>query len=311
MYQKTIAQSVSCSGVGVHSGVPISITLRPAPDNFGICFQRTDLKDASEKEARIKACSENIADTAFCTKLINEFGNSISTVEHLMAAFAGNGITNALVEVDGPELPIMDGSAAPFLFLIECAGVKVQASQAKYIKVLKEIRVETDYGFAMLSPGDSFDAEASLDFASRSSMKTQSFKGKDLYQRFKKELARARTFGFYADAEKLKAAGLAKGASLDNAVVFDEGSVLNPEGLRFENECARHKILDMIGDFYLAGAPLKATFKGKNFGHTLNADLLKALLSDTTAWEMVYETKVEETSSYSVQEDTLPRPAVA
>ena len=312
MYQTTLAQSVSCSGVGVHSGAPVSLTLRPAPEHHGICFQRTDIPNISLKEATIPADWSLVDHGDFCTKLTNKFGHSISTVEHLMAAFAGRGITNTIVEIDGPELPIMDGSAAPFLFLIECAGVKTQSAPAKYIRVLKEVTVETDYGFATLSPSDTFEAEAEITFSNRADMPSQKMSSDNLTECFKKDLARARTFGFYSDVEKLKAAGLARGGSLENAVVFDESQqVMNPEGLRFDDECIRHKLLDMVGDLYLAGAPIRGLFQGKNFGHALNNQLLRALFADKSAWAVGFETTEKSPLSYANQQREFPRPAIA
>jgi len=311
MFQKTILQSISCGGIGVHSGAPVSITLRPAPENYGIVFQRTDILNKPHHETLIAASWKNVQKGDFCTKLQNQFGHSVSTIEHLMAALAGHGITNILIEVSGPELPIMDGSASPFLFLIECAGFKEQKSPQRVIKILKEVTVKTDYGFASLSPASGFSAEAMITFAGRDGMKAQTFKSKNLHDSFKKDLARARTYGFYSDVEKLKAAGLARGGSLENAIVFDQGNVLNPEGLRFEDECVRHKVLDMIGDLYLAGAPIQGHFKGQNFGHSLNNLLLHELFSDKSTWKDYYETKeVSFVYGQSLYQERL-RPAVA
>lgn len=283
MYQKTILRPISCTGIGVHSGEPAVVTLNPAPENYGIVFQRTDIK-ASSKETLIPARWQYVKRGDFSTKISNTFGHSISTIEHLMAAAAGYGITNLHIEVSGPEVPIMDGSAAPFLFLMECAGIKVQEAFQRYIKILKKITVRSDYGWASLSPARNFSAEATINFRAHEGMEEQSFQSSDLQECFREEIARARTYGFVTDIEKLRAAGLARGGSLDNAVVFDKGTILNPEGLRFENECVRHKVLDMIGDLFLAGSPILGHFEGKNFGHALNFDLLKALFSDGAAW---------------------------
>jgi UDP-3-O-[3-hydroxymyristoyl] N-acetylglucosamine deacetylase len=314
MHQKTILQSISCSGIGVHSGAPVSITLRPAPKDHGIVFQRVDVLNKPHHETLITASWKNVQKGDFCTKLQNQFGQSVSTIEHLMAALAGHGITNILVEVNGPELPIMDGSASPFLFLIECAGLKGQDAPQKIIKILKEVNVKTDYGFASLSPSSGFSAEATITFSGRDGMDAQTFSSKNLQDSFKKDLARARTYGFYSDVEKLKAAGLARGGSLENAVVFDKGDVLNPEGLRFQDECIRHKVLDMVGDLYLAGAPIQGHFKGQNFGHSLNNMLLHELFSDKSAWAEHYEEEKEPDFSYASSfshEMPSARPAVA
>jgi UDP-3-O-[3-hydroxymyristoyl] N-acetylglucosamine deacetylase len=303
MYQKTILQSVSCSGVGVHSGVPVSLTLRPAPENYGIRFQRTDLKHLPSQESIILAQWNNVEKGDFCTKITNQFGHSVSTIEHLMAALAGQSITNLLVEIDGSELPIMDGSAAPFLFLIDCAGIKTQGVPAKYIRILKTVTVKTEYGFASLSPSDTFGADVEITFPGREGMTSQHFHSKNLHECFKQDLARARTFGFYSDVEKLKQAGLARGGSLDNAVVFEGGEVLNPEGLRFDDECIRHKVLDMVGDLYLAGATIQGRFHGQNFGHALNNALLHALFSDKKAWK-------EETYQIAANDSLYTKPSV-
>ena len=282
MLRKTIQRSVSCSGVGVHSGAPISLTLNPAKSFTGIVFKRTDIAAA---ESIIPAHWSLIKDTSFCTKLTNEFGQSASTVEHLMAAFAALGISDAVVEISGPEVPILDGSAAPFIFLIECAGIKTLETAQEHIKILKPISVERDYGFARLLPSETFEADLRLTFPNRD-LSAQHFTSKNIHDCFKQDIARARTFGFMSDVEKLKNAGLARGGSLDNAVIFDGETPLNPGGLRFSDECVRHKALDMLGDLYLAGAPIIGKFEGKNSGHTLNADLLKALFSDQSAWEL-------------------------
>ena len=311
MFQKTILQSISCSGIGVHSGAPVSITLRPAPENYGIVFQRSDILNKPHHETLIAATWKYVQKGDFCTKLQNQFGHSVSTIEHLMAALAGHGITNILIEVNGPELPIMDGSASPFLFLIDCAGIKEQASSQKVIKILKEVTVKTDYGFASLSPASGFSADATVTFSGREGMTAQTFKSKNLFDSFKKDLARARTYGFYSDVEQLKAAGLARGGSLENAVVFDKGNVLNPEGLRFEDECIRHKVLDMVGDLYLAGAPIQGHFKGQNFGHSLNNLLLHELFSDKSTWADHYETKESDFSFVQSFYQPTARPAVA
>lgn len=311
MYQKTLMRSISCSGVGVHSGAPVSMTLRPAPEHHGITFQRTDITDISLKESIIPALWSLVDHGDFCTKLTNEFGYSISTVEHLMAAFAGLGISNAIIEVDGPELPIMDGSAAPFLFLVECAGIKEQSAPLKYIRILKEISVEGPHGFATLAPSNTFKAEAEMTFSHKAHMDSQKMSCHNVIECFKKDFARARTFGFYCDVEKLKAAGLARGGSLENAVVFENGKALNPEGLRFEDECIRHKLLDMVGDLYLAGGHILGHFKGKNFGHALNNQLLRTLFEDRTAWEVGFIETNPTPLRTSFNQNDLPRPAIA
>lgn len=281
--QKTVSNTASCTGVGVHSGSPVTITLKPAPADHGIQFVRTD---ASPKGVSIMAHWKNVVDTRLCSKIGNADGTVVSTVEHLMAALAGCEIDNAIVEINGPEVPIMDGSAAPFVFLVECAGVVEQSLPRRAIRVLKEISVSHNGTSATLSPAQGFSL--SFDFATpgRATNITQNFTFQETHC-FKKLLARARTFGFYEDVEYLRAAGLARGGSLANAVVIKDGQVLNVQGLRYEDELVRHKLLDAVGDLYLAGMPLQAHYHGVCAGHALNHKLLMALFADESAWEIV------------------------
>jgi UDP-3-O-[3-hydroxymyristoyl] N-acetylglucosamine deacetylase len=289
MQQKTILQSISCSGVGVHSGASVTLTLRPAKENTGIKFVRSDLSSLSQKDKTIVAKWDNVTDTRLCTKLSNSYGTTVSTVEHLMAAFAGLGISNIIAEVSGPELPIMDGSAAPFLFLIECAGIKEQAAKAKYLKIVKDIEVKSEDGSrsARLMPCDSFKVSYEFDFSKRNNLANQQYICTNIQDCFKEELARARTFGFYEDVEMLRKNGLAQGGSLQNAIVFDGDTILNPEGLRFEDECVRHKALDAVGDLYLSGYMIQGHFHGNGAGHALNNKILHALFQDPKAWKIV------------------------
>lgn len=291
MQQKTISQPISCSGVGVHSGSPVTLTLRPAKENTGIQFVRSDLKNLTQHQKTISANWENVTDTRLCTKLSNSYGTEISTVEHLMAALAGSSISNILVEVSAPELPIMDGSAAPFLFLIECAGVKEQSAKAKYLKILKNIEVKNADGTssARLIPHDAFKVSYEFDFSKRNNLVNQQYICSNMQDCFKEDLSRARTFGFYEDVEMLRKNGLAQGGSLQNAIVFDGDTILNPEGLRFEDECVRHKALDAIGDLYLSGYLIQGHFHGNGAGHALNNKILRELFKDPTAWEIVEE----------------------
>lgn len=291
MKQKTILQPITCSGVGVHSGSPVTLTLRPAKEKTGIQFVRSDLKTHKQKEKTIPASWENVVDTRLCTKLTNDYGVTISTVEHLMAALAGSGISNIIAEVSGPELPIMDGSAAPFLFLIECAGVKEQSAQSKYLKILKDVEVKSDNGTksARLMPYNAFKVSYEFDFSRHNNLVNQQYICSNIQDCFKEELARARTFGFYEDVEMLRKNGLAQGGSLQNAIVFDGDTILNPEGLRFEDECVRHKALDAVGDLYLSGYLIYGHFHGNGAGHALNNKLLHELFKDPSAWELVEE----------------------
>ncbi|MBK8909519.1 MAG: UDP-3-O-acyl-N-acetylglucosamine deacetylase [Rhodospirillales bacterium] len=281
--QKTLRSPIHCSGVGLHSGASVSIRLRPAEPNTGINFVRTDLGGNTV----IPAIWSNVVDTRLCTAVARD-GVSVATVEHLMAALAGLGIDNVVVEVDGPELPIMDGSAAPFVFLIECAGVVDQVSPRRALRMLSPVTVESDGWSATLGPGNGFSVTMEIDFESgaiaRQTINLGLHKGM-----FKRELARARTFGFLDDVERLRAAGLARGGSLDNVVVVSGDAVLNDEGLRYEDEFVRHKALDAVGDLYLAGAPIIGHFEGICTGHFANNKLLKALFEseESWAWDMV------------------------
>lgn len=280
--QHTLKTTVACKGVGVHSGQIVTLTLHPAPLNHGVKFIRTDLKSDL-----IPAQWNCVTETTLCTKITNEQGASVSTVEHLMAALAGLKIDNVTIEVDGPEVPIMDGSSAPFVSLIKKAGVIPQNGARQFLKIKRPVLVTLDENrWARLMPYDGFSIE--FDFVmNRGNGQTQSFHLKDVERFFAESVSDARTFGFIEDAEKLKAMGLAKGASLDNAVVFDGDKVLNTSGLRHEDECVRHKVLDAVGDLYMAGAPLLGHFHGSQSGHGLNNKLLKEVFSDAANYEWV------------------------
>ncbi len=290
--QTTLNSEISCSGIALHSGGKVSLTLKPAEAGHGIVFKRTDIKGGG---AEITARWDNVVATAMCTTLGNGDGVTISTVEHLMAAFAGCRIDNALVEVSGPELPIMDGSAQPFVFLIECAGIKELDAPRRVIRVKKAVSVSDGDGLATLVPGEGFAVNFEIDFnsaaVSRQVLEVALFNGS-----FKKELARARTFGFLHEVERLRAAGLARGGSLDNAIVISGDKVLNEDGLRYDNEFVRHKALDAVGDLYLAGAPVVGRFHGVCSGHAANNSLLAALFADPDAWEYGDITAAEENS---------------
>lgn len=256
------------------------MTLMPAEANSGIVFRRTDIAGGG---ALVAASWDAVVDTTMCTTVGNDDGLRVGTIEHLMAALAGCGIDNAVIEIDGPEVPIMDGSAAPFVFLIECAGVLSQAVPRRVIKVLKPVRVGNSERFAELSPADEFSVEFEIDF-DNSAISRQVISLGMGDGAFKKELADARTFGFLHEVEQLRAAGLARGGSLDNAIVVSGDKVLNEDGLRHNDEFVRHKVLDAIGDLYLAGAPIKGLFSGLCSGHAANNGLLHALFADPTAW---------------------------
>jgi UDP-3-O-[3-hydroxymyristoyl] N-acetylglucosamine deacetylase len=277
--QRTLKTSINCSGVALHSGLKVSMTLFPADANSGIVFKRIDI---AGRGAEIPARWDHVVDTRMCTTLGNDDGVTIGTVEHLMAALAGCGVDNARIELNGPEVPIMDGSSQPFVFLVDYAGVVDQDTPRRVIRVLKSISV--DDGAARLSPGSHLSLDFEIDFDNELVSK-QTLSVGVVNGSFAKELARARTFGFLHEVEALRAAGLAKGGSLDNAVVVSGDSVLNEGGLRYDDEFVRHKVLDAIGDLYLSGAPIIGNFQGVCSGHATNNALLHALFADPDAWE--------------------------
>lgn len=277
--QKTIENVVSCTGIGVHSGTPVSLTLYPAVSGSGITFVRTDLGGAE-----ILAHWQAVVDTRQCTTIGNSSKATVSTIEHLMAALAANGIDNLRIEIDGPELPIMDGSAKPFMDLIEKAGVRDQRTSRRVIRVLKTITVEEGDRKVSLSPAFDYEIEVDFDFAGRTPLAAQNYVFHPLEEDFAEDIASARTFGLLEDAEKIWAAGLAKGASLENTLVFDGEEVVNEEGLRYEDECVRHKVLDALGDLHLAGGLILGKFHGVRTGHSLHLKLLQALFADASAY---------------------------
>ncbi|WP_165380267.1 UDP-3-O-acyl-N-acetylglucosamine deacetylase [Candidatus Finniella inopinata] len=281
--QSTLGGTVSCSGVGVHSGQPVSLTLRPGKVDSGYIFVRTDVTSNSKIAGRY----DHVVDTQLCTKLANAEGFSISTVEHVLAALAGAHITNAIIEVNGPEVPIMDGSSAVFSQLIEKAGIQPQNTVVRGIKILKPVRVTVGQSYAEFVPCE--DRLVTMTFDGHGRLKKLAAKKEMTFDwdhdDFNDLLADARTFGFYDDAQKLLAMGLAKGASLENTVVIqDENTVMNPEGLRSSDELVRHKILDAVGDLALAGVRIQGHFRGVNSGHALNNQLLRALFNTPDAW---------------------------
>lgn len=278
-YQKTLVNAVSCHGIGVHSGTAVTVTLYPAPAGSGITFVRTDLGGAE-----IKALWHTVVDTRQCTTIGNGQGATLSTIEHLMAALAASGIDNSRVEVSGPELPILDGSAQPFVALIEEAGVREQHVSRRLIRVLKTVTVEEGNRKVSLSPAPYYEIEIDFDFADRIAVASQHLVFRPLEEDFSEEIAAARTFGLLEDAEKIWALGLAKGASLDNTLVYDGTQVVNQDGLRYEDECVRHKVLDALGDLHLAGGLILGKFHGVRTGHSLHHKLLMALFADPSAY---------------------------
>jgi UDP-3-O-[3-hydroxymyristoyl] N-acetylglucosamine deacetylase len=277
--QRTLKNAIRCSGVALHSGAAASIALLPAAAGSGIVFQRTDLPGAPA----VRATWDRVVDTCMCTTLGDGGGVRVGTVEHLMAALAGCGIDNLRVEVDGPEVPIMDGSAEPFVRLIEEAGVVEQESPRRVIRVLKPVAVADGKREASLAPARRLELSVEIDFEC-GTVAHQAIRLDVVNGTFCRELARARTFGFLSDVARLRAAGLAKGGSLDNAIVISGDKVLNSEGLRYDDEFVRHKALDAVGDLYLAGAPIIGGFRGVCSGHAMNNALLRALFADDGAW---------------------------
>lgn len=280
-WQRTIALPIQCTGIGMHSGKPVNLTIRPAIANSGYIFIRTDVP---ENARRVHAHWDAVTDTMMCTKVTNSQGISVSTIEHVIAALAGCGIHNAILEIDGPEVPIMDGSSATFVELIQKVSFRVQRKLLRQIKVLKPIEVKAGNASATLKPSD--EAKFTIHFNANGRLNNQSwsFVYYPEHDDFADILSAARTFGFYEDAQHLWSQGLAQGASLDNTVVIKDGQIMNEEGLRFADEFVRHKMLDAIGDFALAGASIVGSFVGVNSGHGLNNQLLRALFADPTAW---------------------------
>jgi UDP-3-O-[3-hydroxymyristoyl] N-acetylglucosamine deacetylase len=275
--QQTLKASIHCNGVGLHSGARTTLRLHPADVDCGIRFRRNG--------ATILARHDHVVATRMCTTVGDGNGVSIGTVEHLMAALAGCGIDNAIIEIDGPEVPVMDGSAEPFVFLIDCAGVVSQSAARRYLQVLTTVSIEDGERSISIRPGEGLTIGCNIDFADEAVGKQSISIGVDA-DSFKSEIMRARTFGFEHEIEALRAAGLARGGSLDNAVVISGGKVLNVEGLRYEDECVRHKVLDTLGDLYLAGGPILGRVDCRRAGHELHLRLVSQLLArpGATRW---------------------------
>lgn len=281
--QKTINSKVTCKGIGVHSGKHASITFEPAPVNSGIIFRRTDF---DKDKCQIKAKYDNVTGTNLGTSLKNKFGAKVSTVEHLMAAIWGCDIDNLFINISGEEIPIMDGSSEPFIFLFECAGIRKQEKPRQYIEILKTVRVEEDDKFAEVSNSKEFSIELEVEFPQQKISK-QKFIYKPESTSFKNDISRARTFGFKHEIDQLHKMGLAKGGSLDNAILIDNGKIVNEEGLRYNDELVRHKALDFVGDVYLSGHFIIGAFKAYKTGHKLNNMLMHQLFSDPSNYRLV------------------------
>ena len=302
--QNTLRRSINCIGITLHGGEKVALTLRPAAADTGIVFRRIDIPGSKE----IRASWDNVTDTRMCTTISNGDGVTVSTIEHLMSALAGCGIDNVYVDLDGHEVPVMDGSAQPFVFLIECAGVLEQDVHRRVIKILKPVRVDAEDKMAELLPSDTFSVSFEIDFDNEV-IANQTISVNMVNGNYKKEVARARTFGFMHEIEKLQAAGLGLGGSLDNAVIVAEDKVLNEDGLRYNDEFVRHKVLDAVGDLYTAGSLICGSYRGVRSGHALTNKLLQALFSDESAW--CYIDLGENAISHSVQSDNLTEDLVA
>jgi UDP-3-O-[3-hydroxymyristoyl] N-acetylglucosamine deacetylase len=282
--QTTLRSQATVTGVGVHSGLPVSLTIGPASVDAGFVFVRSGIEGGDRE---VQATADAVISTEFATVLGDSEGPLVSTAEHVLAALRGMGVDNATIEVDGPEVPIMDGSAAPFVRAIDQAGIVSQSAARRFIQVLRPVQVVIGDSFGELRPhAAGFRAEVEIDFANPV-IGRQKFALDLSPEGFRREVCRARTFGCMADVARLWGAGFALGASFENSVVFDDKRLLNPEGLRFADECARHKVLDVIGDLALAGLPLLGAYRSVRGGHKLNHAVLTALMADRTAWRVV------------------------
>ena len=281
--QTTIQNPISCYGIGVHSGRKTQVTLKPAKPDTGVVFVRTDVTACDNK---IQASYYNVFDTTLSTSIRNDAGTQVSTIEHLMAAIWGCSVSNIIIEIDGPEVPIMDGSSKPFVFMIECAGRKQQNAAMRYLKLIKEVRV-TDGGGSEIIARPSMEAyiDLTIDFASPVIGKQQHVFSSNVS--FKDEIADSRTFGFVHELDYLQSKGLAKGASLDNAIGIDKDVILNHEGLRHKNEFVRHKLLDLLGDLFSGGGSFIGELHGYKTSHTINNQFLRKVFSDPTSYKWV------------------------
>lgn len=281
--QRTLKNVIRATGVGIHSGQKVYMTLRPAPVNTGIVFRRVDL----DTPVSIEANAENVGDTRLSTTLVKD-GQRVATIEHLLSAFAGLGIDNCFIDLSASEVPIMDGSAGPYVFLLQSAGIQEQEAPKKFIRILKTVEARDGDKWARFEPFEGFKVGFSIDFDHPMFKRESSQAEVDFSTTsFVKEVSRARTFGFMRDIEALRERNLVLGGSMDNAIVLDDYRVLNEDGLRYEDEFVKHKILDAIGDLYLLGHSLIGSFYGHKSGHELNNRLLRALVADQSAWEEV------------------------
>jgi UDP-3-O-[3-hydroxymyristoyl] N-acetylglucosamine deacetylase len=304
--QRTLRKAISTTGVGLHNGVKVEMTLKPAAFDTGIVFKRTDLPGMPE----IQATPDAVRDTRLCSAL-EQNGARVATVEHLMSALAGLGVDNVIVEITASEIPIMDGSAGPFIFLLQSAGIVEQSAPKKFIRIKKVVEIKAEDKWVKFEPYHGFKMDFTIDFAHpvfENSGKTVHIDFAD--NSYIKEISRARTFGFMHEVEYLRANGLARGGSLDNAIVLDEYRVLNSDGLRYQDEFAKHKVLDAIGDLYMLGHPILGAFTAYKSGHALNNQLLRALLADQDAWEYAIFEKIEDAPEGYVAQKAFFTPAL-
>lgn len=286
MKQRTLSRPVSVTGVGLHSGERVALTLHPAPDNHGIAFRRTDLSGEAGDIIRLNPYLIN--DTRLSSTVVTEHGTRVGTIEHIMSALAAYGVDNVLIELNAPEIPIMDGSSLPFIFLLQDAGIREQDADKRFLRILKPVEVRQPDKWVRFSPYDGFKVRLTIDFDhpvfNRSSPVFEiDFAG----QNYIEEIARARTFGFMQEVEMMRTNNLGLGGNLSNAIVIDDTDVLNPDGLRYPDEFVRHKILDAIGDLYIVGHPIIGAFEGYKSGHAINNALLRAILADESSYEWV------------------------
>lgn len=286
MKQRTLSRSITATGVGLHSGERVILTLHPAPENHGIAFRRVDL--TGKQSEMIPLTPYLINDTRLSSTVVTEDGVRVGTIEHIMSALAAYGIDNILIELNAPEIPIMDGSSLPFIFLLQDAGIVEQNAEKRFLKILKTIEIKEQNKSVKFMPYNGFKVSLTIDFDHPVfNQSPPTFEIDFAGQSYIEEIARARTFGFMQEVEMMRAHNLGLGGNLNNAIVIDETDVLNPDGLRYPDEFVRHKILDAIGDLYIVGYPIIGAFEGYKSGHAINNALLRAVLADETAFEWV------------------------
>lgn len=299
--QHTLKSTIHCSGVGLHTGQKLTMSLHAADVDSGIVFRRTDVHGGC---GEIAARFDNVGDTQLCTTLVNQEGVTVGTVEHLMAALAGCEIDNAVVELNGPEVPVMDGSSEPFVFLIDCAGIVEQAAPRRAVEILRRVGVKNGSGEISLKPSSGFSINLGIDFP-HPSIGRQDIILDMTSAAFKSQICRARTFGFLDEVETLRTAGFGRGGSLDNTVVVSTDGVMNENGLRYVDEFVRHKALDCIGDLYLLGGPIQGHVFGRRTGHSLNNLLLRTLAADQSTWRLV---AMDELGAQTVKPEVAGQP---